>query len=270
MAKNRKPAGYWDIKENCITEAKNYKTKMDFCRGNQNAYIHARKHGWLDECGFLSEFEARSASRKGKGKWNKETCYEAAKQCSSKKEFDEKFGGAYSKALKEGWIPTYNWFRTPEKVKHTANDYVIYAYIDEETHSVYVGLTCKLKRRHRMHRNGKLEHGVRKYDTLKKFFMNQGKELPMPKIHMTDLSAEDAQYYEDWYKCRYAELGWNVINKGKTGVGVSAIGGTYEKYTDEELIAEANKYDTSADFRHADKKMWKSFRNYPFVCCEST
>lgn len=44
-----KPNGYWNNKENLFAEARKYRTKTEFARGNHNAYSAARKNGLLDE-----------------------------------------------------------------------------------------------------------------------------------------------------------------------------------------------------------------------------
>lgn len=49
----RKPAGYWDKYENCYEEAKKYKTRFEFRKGNGSAYEVARKKGWLDYYDWL-------------------------------------------------------------------------------------------------------------------------------------------------------------------------------------------------------------------------
>ena len=41
--------GFWQIHDNCLEEAKKYKTRKQFQIGNSSAYTSAIKHGWLDE-----------------------------------------------------------------------------------------------------------------------------------------------------------------------------------------------------------------------------
>lgn len=101
--------------------------------------------------------------------------------------------------------------------------YLIYAYEDPTNKVVYVGLTCNIKNRDRAHR--KPEHKTGEYDTVARYFKSIGKELPQPRIKMTDLNGAEAGYYEDWYKNAYANNGWITLNKGKTGEGISSLGG---------------------------------------------
>ncbi len=51
-----KPVGYW-TKERCQKEAKKYKTKEEFRKGNKSAHGAAQKNGWLDE--ICSHMEAQ-------------------------------------------------------------------------------------------------------------------------------------------------------------------------------------------------------------------
>ena len=49
MSTERKPRGYWNIKENCLTEAKKYTTKGEFSKTCGGAYAAATRNGWIDE-----------------------------------------------------------------------------------------------------------------------------------------------------------------------------------------------------------------------------
>ena len=45
-------------------------------------------------------------------KWNKDTCYDAAKLCSSRSEYSSRFQGAYQMSRIYGWLDDYTWFRS--------------------------------------------------------------------------------------------------------------------------------------------------------------
>lgn len=47
--KKNVPRGWWNIKENCEKEARKYKSRSEFHRNKSQAYLHAKKNGWLDE-----------------------------------------------------------------------------------------------------------------------------------------------------------------------------------------------------------------------------
>jgi len=50
MKQVKKPNGYWDVKDNCIEEAKKYSNLTEFNKKANKAYETARKNGWLEEC----------------------------------------------------------------------------------------------------------------------------------------------------------------------------------------------------------------------------
>ena len=45
----RKPKGYWRIKDNVLSEALKYKTRKEFIKGCKSAYNAALANGWIDE-----------------------------------------------------------------------------------------------------------------------------------------------------------------------------------------------------------------------------
>lgn len=54
--KEKKPHGYWHIKENCAKEALNYYRRVDFMRYSKSAYNIARRNKWLDDiCGHMEQ-----------------------------------------------------------------------------------------------------------------------------------------------------------------------------------------------------------------------
>ena len=97
----KKPNGYWNY-ENCLNEAKKYKSRSEFAKGNQSAYNKANKNRWLDDYTWFSE----SASKK---KWNYNSCLEESKKYSTRTEFYYGNNSAYSIACRNGWINEYTW-----------------------------------------------------------------------------------------------------------------------------------------------------------------
>lgn len=51
-------------------------------------------------------------------KWSKKKCYEEAKLYSCRKEFQRGSVGAYTLALKRGWLEDYTWFERPRNWNH--------------------------------------------------------------------------------------------------------------------------------------------------------
>lgn len=88
--------GYWNIKKNCETEAKNYKTKKEFREKSPSAYSSSIRHKWIDEW-FSKE-------RSDKETWTKESCIEEAKKYKNRSEFCKKKRSAYYFAKENGFL----------------------------------------------------------------------------------------------------------------------------------------------------------------------
>ena len=300
MAKERKPRGYW-TKEKCYELAQDCKSRWDFCNKYKSAYNTASNNGWLDElfgisnykkwnydkcyeiakdCKSRSEFKekcesaykysyrnglldewfgkSKNSSKNPRIAWTKEKCYEIAKDCKSRGEFYGINKGAYNASLRNGWIN--EWF---EKKEFTSQNYKIYAIEDYENKVVYVGLTYrKLCDRDYEHRNGTYSINKKRFDVVNRYFKSIGKEMPDSRLKMDGLNSEDAQYYEDWYKQRYAETGWRVLNIAKTGIGKSSLGQAAVKWNKKTCYEESKKYKSRRAFRNGNRGAYNaSLRN---------
>jgi hypothetical protein len=98
-SKSSKPVGYW-IKENCIKDALNYKTKSEWENAKGEGYNTARKNGWLKECTKHMK-DLRGYSSK---KWSFELCKKVAEKYNTKTEFIKKNMDAYLSATRNGWL----------------------------------------------------------------------------------------------------------------------------------------------------------------------
>jgi hypothetical protein len=92
-----KPNGYW-TKDKCAAEAKKHGSKAAFKRDASNAYSAALRQGWLEKIS-----SHLTTGKKPNGYWTKAKCHEEALKYSTKKEFKQSCGSAYSTALREGW-----------------------------------------------------------------------------------------------------------------------------------------------------------------------
>ena len=54
--------------------------------------------------------ESGGLMRKPKGYWNYDTCFDEAKKCKSRKEFERNCNSGYQVARKKGWLKDYTWF----------------------------------------------------------------------------------------------------------------------------------------------------------------
>ena len=98
------------------------------------------------------------------------------------------------------------------------NIYSVYGHFFEETHSVYIGITDNKKRRANEHKSPQVNSPVFRHAK------KNGLEVKDPVYFEENLSAFDALILEDEYKLYYKEIGWNVINKGPTGLKSGSLG----------------------------------------------
>lgn len=106
-----KPAGYW-TKERVREEALKYTVKREFRFKGKGAYNVAERNGWLNEFDWLT------SPQKPNGYWNNyDNNRNEALKYKTKYEFQDKCNSAYSAALKNGWLDTYDWFETTQKPK---------------------------------------------------------------------------------------------------------------------------------------------------------
>jgi hypothetical protein len=97
-----KPAGYWQIKENVILEARKYKTKSKWAKGlngGGTSYNVAIKNGWFDECTAHMELVKTPPNY-----WNKERCMEEARKYKTKAEWYNNSNRSYIAALKRNFF----------------------------------------------------------------------------------------------------------------------------------------------------------------------
>lgn len=229
----RAPKGYWLVYEHCEEEALKYTSRTDFMKNAPGAYYSSIMNGWIDKFDWF--IPTKELMSKVATIWTRESCYKAAMGFTQKSMFCKKCRGAYEVAKKNGWLSDYIWLKNS---KHEVADYWVYAYEDKENKVVYVGLTWR-KERHTEHK---------RKGSVYKYFTSIGKDIPNPRILIDGLTAEQACDLEDWYRQAYADNGWTVLNKAKTGVGSSSLGSNYIIWTKDKVIEEAKKYNTRTEF----------------------
>ena len=84
----------------------------------------------------------------------------------------------------------------------------------------------------------KNEHSER---SLFNFYFEKNLPIPEPIILKENLTPIEAQYYEGYYVEKYRNEGWKILNKAKTGIAKSSIGGGYIKYTFEKAVEISNR-----------------------------
>lgn len=228
--------------ENCLSAAKNYKTWTEFHNSNRCAYDVAKKNGWL------FDFFKKPKSPSNKLNFSYKEIKESALQCSSRTEFKEKFNSKYRFSLKNGLI---NDFKNLNPKNINPNNWV-YCYYFKDFNVVYVGRTNNIIRRDKEHKNGKYidkknqEH--RRRDAVYEFAKLHNIEVPLIQILEQNLSIIESQDKEDFYCKKFKDEGFILLNKAKTGVGVSSIGKLVKKYTYQNVYNLAKEYETINEF----------------------
>ena len=236
----RKPDGYWKIKENVFEESHNYQSVKEFCDANYLAYKTASDNNWLDQMTWL-----KKANRIKKGHWkNKETVFKEAKKYKYKSDFRRKAPSAYATAWKNGWLIEMTWFQ-PKGYERVIQGPIhkIYVYIDEDKKYAYVGATNNIDRRD-------YEHRTNSNDSVFKYFANEGKDVPKYKILREGLTIIERQREERIQSLYYRDiLHYTLLNNiNATGENIGSLGSLVYKWTRNKVIKEAEKYKTPTEF----------------------
>lgn len=106
MARGKHPIGYWN-KERCAKAALKFHTKTQFAKGENGAYTFALKNGFLDE--ICAHMETRWVK-----KWaSKEACHREALKFNSRSAFAKGCDGAYTYAMRHGFLDEICSHMTP-------------------------------------------------------------------------------------------------------------------------------------------------------------
>ena len=174
--------------------------------------------------------------------WDEKSVREEALKYKRKGDFQKGSNLAYQYAWRHNLLKDYDWFITEDNVKRC-----IYVYIDEENKYAYVGVTSNKKQRHIAHKTGMFNKHVRDNSPVYKHFTFIGKEVPDP-IYLEDdiMGSALAQEKEDYWKKKYEEMGYKMLNLGPTGAGKGSLG--IGKWNDDNIREEAKKYKTKTEF----------------------
>ena len=236
---DKKPSGYWAVKENVLAESHKYKTRVEFCETCYLAYISAKKNGWLDEMTWL-----KKAPKKEKGYWNiKENVFAEAEKYEYKSEFQRKSPSAYASAWLHHWLEEMTFKTKESKGDPRGPIHIIYVYVDEEDKCAYVGATNDIKRRDSEHRR-------QENDPVFKHFTSKGIEIPKCKILLEGLTVVERQREERIQSLYYRDvLHYELLNNlNLTGENVGSLGALASKWTKAKVIREAEKYKTPTEF----------------------
>jgi hypothetical protein len=225
--------------ETCFKEARKYKTRTEFQRGSAGAYIYARRNG------FLSKFDWFEEIKKPDGYWTRERCEEESRKYKSKTEFVKGCPAAHSAAVRKGWLDDFTWLvdKRFDIIKGKVDS--VYVYIFEETKTAYVGRTLirRQKKRDKEHIFNTEADNVARY--AKKIHV----PVPPMKIIETNLTLEEGQDREDYWRKWYEQQGYTMLNRIATGKGKGSLGGiSHGKWNRKTCREEALKYKSSSEF----------------------
>lgn len=232
-------------KETIMEESIKYESRSEFIKGVKGAYGYAKNRGWLDE--VCSHMTLKSGVKKGETSLTKEKIIELVKEYETIGEFikglkrgstkvDYKVTYAYTIARKNGWLDEVCSHMESVTYKNGRPRY-IYAIIWEKQKIVYVGLTQSWKTRFNQHRVTK--DGV-VYRTIQEFGDPEFKVLTK-----TPVKVEIAGDCEEHWRVKYEEMGYETINRNKTG----SLGSYCRMWDYESVRLEALKYDVKNEFK---------------------
>ena len=225
--------------ETCREEALKYKTKIAFQKGNPGAYIYARKNKLLEQFDWFEEL------KKPNGYWTRERCAEESRKYHSKKEFVKGCPAAHSAAVKNGWLDDFTWLvnQRIDVVKDKIDS--VYVYLFEDAKAAYVGRTLikRQRKRDREHIFNQDSDAVARY----------AKKLNVPVPSMTilesNLTLEEGQAREDYWRKWYEKHGYTMLNRIATGIGKGSLGAIGQgKWNRRTCREEALKYKTATEF----------------------
>lgn len=233
-------------KDLCFNISKKFLYKKDFRESNPDAYAASVKHGWLKEFTWLKNKTDK------KHKWTEIDCCNIAKNYNSYLEFKNGNYKAFLISKKYGWIKKFTWLEKYKNVDLTEKIWLVYAYELKDNYA-YVGLTRNFAERDKVHKRDKR-------DLLYKFCKSKNNEIPNPIIKYKNLTAEEASYYEDFLKIEYENSGWTLINKAKTGIGSSSLGGGNKKWTEQSCLELAKTCNSKTEFKNKSGSAYRVAR----------
>ena len=244
------PAFRW-TKESCEAEARKYKTKTEFQKGNPGAYIHARKYGLLKDFDWFEEI------KKPNGYWTRERCEKEARKYKTKGDFLKGSRAAHSASVKNGWLDDYDWLidQRIDIIKGKVDS--VYVYIFEETKTAYVGRTLMRRQKKR-----DKEHIFNlEADNVARYAIEHHVPVPPMQILETNLTLEEGQAREDYWRKWYEQHGYTMLNRIATGVGKGSLGAIGQgKWNRKTCYDEAKQYKTSSEFEYGSSGAYSAAR----------
>lgn len=163
--------------------------------------------------------------------------------CDSIREVRENYTGVYDAMCRNGWLNIFPHLKRELNIFEDTK-YTVYAFCFKETKTVYVGLTIDINRRTTEHLYKHCNSPVYKYAT------ENNLRIPKVQILRNELTPIESLETEDYYVNKFKKEGWNILNKGKTGVQSGSLGTVGNgKLTYSYVYQQALKYKSLKDFR---------------------
>lgn len=225
--------------EKCQEEAKKYRTKSEFQKGNPAAYRFSRINGFLESFDWFEEI------KKPNGYWTRERCEEESRKYHSKTEFVKGCSAAHHAAVVNGWLDDFDWLidQRIDVVKGKIDS--VYVYVFEDTKVAYVGRTLLRRQKKR-----DKEHIFNfEADKVARYALEHHVPVPPMKILESNLTLEEGLDREDYWRNWYEQQGYTMLNKSATGIGKGSLGGiSHGKWNRKTCREEAMKYKSSSEF----------------------
>ena len=247
---NGKRKRKWNY-EKCLEEAKKYSTKSEFQKGNPGAYIYARKNG------FLKKFDFFIQIRKPNGYWTRERCEGESRKYHTKKEFVKGCPAAHHAAVVNGWLDDFDWLVNQRIDVINGKIDCVYVYVFEDAKAAYVGRTLMRRQKKR-----DKEHIFNlEADNVARFAIEHHVPVPPMQILESNLTLEEGQAKEDYWRKWYEQQGYTMLNRIATGVGKGSLGAIGQgKWNRRTCYEEAKKYKTSSEFQYGSSGAYSAAR----------
>ena len=193
----------------------------------------------------MEKFDWFDEIKKPNGYWTRERCEEESRKYQSKKEFVKGCSAAHHAAVVNGWLDDFTWLADKrfDIIKGKVDS--VYVYIFEETKTAYVGRTLirRQKKRDKEHIFNIEADNVARY--AKKIHV----PVPPMKIIETNLTLEEGQDREDYWRKWFEQQGYTMLNRIATGKGKGSLGGiSHGKWNRKTCREEALKYNSASEF----------------------
>ena len=206
----------------------------------------------------LSAFTALPLGESKKKAYTFQEVLNAARKYKTKKEFHKNDSALYFCALRRGWMKHFDWLSSGNHLYDHIN--YVYRYYFPLFNAIYVGRTINPEVRDIEHRRNRGKCSSVVFQFAKK------KNIRIPEMELLEsgLSGEESQIKEDEYVVLYREKGYQVLNKGGTGIGIGSMGGK-KKHSRKQVIEIAKQYEWLSDFKKEHHNLYVAASRYGWI-----